>query len=175
MAQPLTSRIPTTLRIQDVKPYLERGQNTYGKIRIEWTGCNYGGTRPWLCCPRCDRKAAILYQAKAALACRKCFGLVHPSTRETGEQRWRRKCEWFHEKTGQRIPVGFPVKYPPKPWAMRHQTYEGIVDTMRGEELRYLRYRLNKLRFCTDGFERGFGYVEGVCRLVASRPNDSGL
>ncbi|MES2461459.1 MAG: hypothetical protein V4671_12825 [Armatimonadota bacterium] len=25
-------------------------------VPIEWTACNYGGGRPWLRCPKCDRR-----------------------------------------------------------------------------------------------------------------------
>lgn len=163
--QPLTTRSPHQLRVRDIKPYLSPGQESYGKIRLEWTQCNYGGMRPWLCCPRCDRRSGILYQQRQVLACRKCWGMVHPSTRENAQGRWLRKCEWFHRRTGQRIPAGFPVRYPPKPWGMRHKTYADIVSTMQLEESTYLSHILK-------GINRQYQILDGLlsARALSTAP-----
>jgi hypothetical protein len=29
-------------------------------IPLDWTPCHFGGTRPWLRCPRCARRQAVL-------------------------------------------------------------------------------------------------------------------
>src|SRR5205823_15792 len=49
-------------------------------IHIEWTSCNYGGTRAWFRCPArgCGRRVAILYE-NVIFACRQCHQLVYES------------------------------------------------------------------------------------------------
>ena len=32
------------------------------QIRVSWTGCNYGGARPWMHCPLCQRRIARLFK-----------------------------------------------------------------------------------------------------------------
>ena len=45
------------------------------------TAPHYGGQRFWFCCPRCGGRARILYSPD--FHCRRCSGLLHPSTRQT--------------------------------------------------------------------------------------------
>src|SRR5215472_1990244 len=47
-------------------------------VKIEWTPCNYGGTRPWFLCPRrgCGRRVAILY-CDSDFGCRTCRRLTY--------------------------------------------------------------------------------------------------
>lgn len=48
------------------------------RIQLAWTDCNYGGSRPWFCCPNCGRRVAMLYAGRRFL-CRKCHGLAYAS------------------------------------------------------------------------------------------------
>src|SRR5258708_39773774 len=43
-------------------------------IRVSWTRCHYGGLRPWLHCPHCDRRVARLFKGLAGYCCRTCCG-----------------------------------------------------------------------------------------------------
>lgn len=45
-------------------------------VSLDWTPCNYGGSRPWFHCPvvGCGRRVAILYGGRI-FACRHCYGL----------------------------------------------------------------------------------------------------
>ena len=65
--------------------YIAPGQERLGAgplyLRLAWTPCNYGGSRPWFLCPGCDRRAAILYVEGGRLLCRPCLGLSYPSQR----------------------------------------------------------------------------------------------
>jgi hypothetical protein len=69
------------------------------RVRIIWTECNFGGHRPWFCCPgrlgrRCGRRVALLYLAGDLFACRHCYGLVYESQ---GENWGRPKAEQISE------------------------------------------------------------------------------
>ncbi len=48
-------------------------------VRLTYTTCNYGGTRPWFKCPACGRRVEKLYLAKRLLRCRHCHGLTYIS------------------------------------------------------------------------------------------------
>ena len=143
---PLTSNY-MQLKIADVKPRLDPGQQHYGRLKISWSKCNYGGAgRPWLHCPKCDRRVGILYEVPRRhetnlLRCRKCIGAVHPSTRENTRDRWHRKVREFRKKTGNQdwYPLTAPVDWTaiPKPWGMRWSTWQEILLDMKYEEMRY--------------------------------------
>ncbi len=51
-----------------------RNQAVHQQVRVSWTRCHYGGARPWLHCPYCQRRAAILVRALAGYCCRNCAG-----------------------------------------------------------------------------------------------------
>jgi hypothetical protein len=42
------------------------------QIRVSWTRCHFGGSRPWLHC-RCGRRVARLFKGLAGYYCRHCF------------------------------------------------------------------------------------------------------
>ncbi len=66
----------------------EKVKHSYS-IRVERTPCHYGGVRHWFLCPRCGRRARILYLANGArpadcvFGCRICLGLTYHK-RQTG-------------------------------------------------------------------------------------------
>ncbi len=59
------------------------GPNNLPGIDLEWTSCNYGGSRPWFICPGegCGRRVAILYGPTLPPLCRQCRGLCYASQR----------------------------------------------------------------------------------------------
>lgn len=52
--------------------------NTY-HINLSFTTCNYGGTREWFICPRCNDRKAKLYLRNGRFACRDCQSLRYHS------------------------------------------------------------------------------------------------
>lgn len=54
-------------------------------VKLETTGCNFGGVRFWFQCPNyldrlyCGRRVGVLYMTGNTLACRKCLNLTYPS------------------------------------------------------------------------------------------------
>lgn len=60
-------------------------------IRLEHTACNYGGTRSWFHCPRCQRRIAVLF-LRNGFVCRPCGRIAYGSQSEDALGRtWRRQ------------------------------------------------------------------------------------
>jgi DNA-directed RNA polymerase subunit RPC12/RpoP len=50
-------------------------RQTTQRIRVSWTRCHLGGRRPWMHCPYCDERVAILLGAHlGGYRCRDCGG-----------------------------------------------------------------------------------------------------
>src|SRR5579862_1387382 len=62
-------------------------------IRLSVSGCNYGGARKWVICPRCDGRYAKLYLRAAALICRHCADLHYRSQSESAPDRALRRAK----------------------------------------------------------------------------------
>ena len=44
------------------------------RIRVSWSNCFLGGQRPWLHCPFCEARKAILLRGLGGYFCRSCLG-----------------------------------------------------------------------------------------------------
>ena len=98
------------------------------RVCIEWTPCNYGGSRAWFLCPRnCGRRVAILY-GDGSLACRHCYQLAYQSQHESPRYRALHRARAIRRKLGGSISLAEP--FPPKPKGMHWHTYARI----RGEQ-----------------------------------------
>ena len=102
-------------------PYNSDPQSMDYQVWIERTPCNYGGTRPWFRCPRCQRQCAVIYgvASDGHFGCRHCMRLAYSSEAEGSLDRlWRkqRKLE-RHLIEGEITPKG-----------MHSRTYERIID-----------------------------------------------
>lgn len=74
--------------------FASAGSRMCGRVRVERTRCPYGGTRPWLCCPRCNSRRSCLYGVDrfGSFSCRRCMQLVYSSQDERKMDRlWRRR------------------------------------------------------------------------------------
>ena len=73
------------------------GREVTQHIWLTHTPCNYGGTRAWFSCPRCQKRAAVLHlRGGAGFICSKCGRVKHASQSENSMQlAWRaqRKIE----------------------------------------------------------------------------------
>lgn len=69
-------------------------------VAVTRTPCHYGGSRPWLSCPRCSKRVAILYLWNVPL-CRSCAKLVYPSQAEDAIARSWRRSRKIAAKLGQ--------------------------------------------------------------------------
>jgi hypothetical protein len=70
-------------------------------VRIARTPCNLGGSRDWFICPAlgCGRRVAILYGG-TIFACRHCYRLAYPSSREHASDRLTRRADRLRERLG---------------------------------------------------------------------------
>jgi len=81
-------------------------------VDVTWTPCHFGGRRPWLLCPCCQRRALWVYPIRGRLLCRRCAGLAYQVQQvpklcrlQLAQERIRRRlggtgepCESFPEK-----------------------------------------------------------------------------
>jgi len=52
------------------------------RVNLIYRPCNFGGSRPWLQCPRCARHVALLYLRGGRFACRHCQRVAYSSQAE---------------------------------------------------------------------------------------------
>jgi hypothetical protein len=92
-------------------------------VRVEWTPCNYGGSRPWFRCPAvgCARRVAVLYGGDI-FACRHCHELNYQSQHEQGWDRALSRYQNIRVKLGGE--PGSISPFPQKPKGMHWRTYE---------------------------------------------------
>jgi hypothetical protein len=68
-------RWPALRRIISSRYWLElEGPNTMQRVRVSWTRCHIGGWRPWMHCPCCEVRKAILLRGYGGYCCRACIG-----------------------------------------------------------------------------------------------------
>lgn len=94
-------------------------------VWVDFTVCNYGGTRPWFCCPGrgCSRRVAILYCSRF-FVCRRCLQLVYESQRESPAYRQLSKAQAIRQKLGG---SGSMMDFfPLKPKGMHWSTYRRL-------------------------------------------------
>jgi hypothetical protein len=116
-------------------------------IRLEWTACRFGGSRPWFRCPveSCRRRVAILYGGPY-FACRHCHRLAYPSQREAIDDRAVRRAERIRRRLN--WPPGVANWKSTKPARMRWQTFERLSaehEALVEVAFAGLKYRLRAL------------------------------
>lgn len=111
-------------------------------VRLTWTRCHYGGWRPWFRCPAvmhgrsCRRRVAILYGAGKYFACRQCYRLAYPSTREDAADRALAKHQALKVRLGGS--PALPAPFPPKPTGMHWRTYDRLFREAHRLEMEFL-------------------------------------
>ena len=81
--------------------YRRNGGDWEKAEQIIWfteTPCNYGGSRKWFRCPRCDTRVAVLYGADVKFLCRHCYRLPYASQGESVLDRMSRKADKISKK-----------------------------------------------------------------------------
>ena len=69
-------------------------------VLLETTPCTLGGTRPWVCCPMCSRRVAVIYGKGRLFACRRCKGLAYASQAEDDGDRAIRRADSIRKRLG---------------------------------------------------------------------------
>ncbi len=104
---------------------------------ITWTKCNYGGKRPWFCCPNtnCQRRIAKLYKPpqKELFLCRHCWNLTYKSCQVSGNrtEELSLKISRLYKKLGNPH-KGVLTPLPEKPKNMHWDTYMEVADEIDG-------------------------------------------
>lgn len=107
-------------------------QDVRERVAVSWAPCRFGGQRPFLHCPRCDRRAVKLYTIGARFLCRACNRLVYPSQRERALDRTLRRANRIRMKLGGE--AGMLNPFPMKPKGMHRQTYERLHGEVEAAE-----------------------------------------
>jgi len=84
-------------------------------VRVEWTGCTFGGRRAWFLCPAqgCGRRVAILYSG-GIFACRHCYKLAYACQRENADDRAMRRADNVRQQLGWGAGIANPKGGKPK-------------------------------------------------------------
>jgi hypothetical protein len=100
---------PAQERVEDIAP-------------LQWTPCNFGGSRPWFVCPGegCARRVAILYGTETGqMFCRHCRDLRYASQRENRIAKAKRRMIKARER--------LPEDRRKKPKRMRQATFDKLL------------------------------------------------
>jgi hypothetical protein len=96
-------------------------------IRVSWTRCHFGGARPWLHCPFCQRRVARLFKVMAGYFCRTCIGNpIYESQRRSKKARAYLKAYRLRSRLGGSRPGVDPI--PERPYRMKRATYGRICS-----------------------------------------------
>jgi hypothetical protein len=117
-------------------PKIDRICFDYGLIRIEFvnrvtqqipislTRCYFGGSRPWMHCPHCNRRVARLFMG-LGFFCRECLGAPRYESQVRNEKaRAYLRAYRLRERLGGSRPVVDPI--PERPYRMWRKTYDWI-------------------------------------------------
>ena len=97
------------------------------QIRVSWTGCHFGGARPWLQCPFCKRRVAKLYRGLGGYCCRPCIGNP-PYTSQTKSTQGRRHFEACKLRLSLNGNASLTQPFPERPRRMHRTTYARILS-----------------------------------------------
>jgi hypothetical protein len=114
-------------------PGSDEWKNEEYPVYLDWTPCNYGGTRPWFLCParRCGRRVAVLYGG-GIFACRHCHRLAYQSQREQAHGRAMIRAQAIRTSLGGSPSLG--ESFPAKPKGMHWRIYERLcLEAERAE------------------------------------------
>lgn len=111
------------------------GQGTGRRVLdVDRTECTYGGYRPWLVCPGCRQRRAVVYVYAGWIACRRCHGMNYATTRMSVVDRLGYRADRLRARidpTAERF--GWPV--PDRPSGMHRRTYHRLVDDLHATTL----------------------------------------
>jgi hypothetical protein len=100
-------------------------------IPVSWTGCHFGGSRPWLHC-LCGRRVARLFKGLGGYYCRPCVGnpIYASQGKSTQNRRHFEACKLRLRLNGN---ASLAEPFPTRPRGMHRSTYARL--RRRGEAL----------------------------------------
>jgi hypothetical protein len=125
-------------------------------VWLDWTPCNYGGSRAWFLCPapNCGRRVAILYYGRD-VACRRCRQLAYDCQQESAKHRALHVAAEIRVKLGGSASMADP--FPPKPKGMHWGTYRRLYAKAEQREAIFfggLAAFVERFERLTSGLER---------------------
>lgn len=123
-------------------------------VRIEWTSCNYGGSRAWFLCPAqgCGRRVAKLFLGSAIFACRHCYKLAYACQRENQDDRATRRADKIRDRL--KWEPGILNGHGIKPKGMHSRTYQRLTiqhDAHVGISLNIMQQRMRMIEARLSG------------------------
>lgn len=104
--------------------YERNGKEVSCQLPITYSDCNYGGERPWFCCPNtnCNKRVGKLFLLGDYFLCRHCHNLAYETQNMPEPFRQLEKAQNIRERLGAKS-LATIDPFPPKPKWMHHRTY----------------------------------------------------
>jgi len=101
-------------------------------VVVDRLGCHFGGTRPLLRCPRCDRRCRKLYLYGSRFVCRVCTRAPYWTQTASPDARMAHRIRRLQRRLA---PDDDPDDYvldwvPDRPRGMRQATYRRLVERL---------------------------------------------
>lgn len=139
-------------------------------VPIDYTDCNFGGSRPWFRCPTdaggCNRRVRKLYLPIYAdqerFLCRECYDLGYRSSRSSGneleraEQRYRKAFAKADAEDRRPHPNNTP-SLPDKPKGMHWDTFDDLLADVRDARDKWDRQMNERMRELLARHKSGAG------------------
>jgi hypothetical protein len=119
-------RWPALRRIISSRYWLElEGLNTTQRLRVSWTRCHLGGWRPWMHCPYCEVRKAILLRGFGGYCCRSCIGnpMYASQAKSSHGRRHFEICKLRLQLNGMASPI---EPFPDRPRGMHSKRYDRL-------------------------------------------------
>jgi len=96
-------------------------------VRLEWQPCHYGGARPWLTCPHCNKRVGVLWGGERFL-CRHCHRVAYKSQNESRLARSNNQSRKLRARLDAHLEgLSWPVDLLPRPKGMHRATYDRLL------------------------------------------------
>jgi len=136
-----------TMRVARYALQLELNNCPPQQIRVSWTHCNFGGARPWMHCPHCQRRVARLFKGLSGYFCRICVGNpIYESQRRNRKARAYLRAYRLRQRLGGSRPVVDSM--PPRPYRMKRRRYGKLIARIERLESSLIGSRV--LRYAPD-------------------------
>jgi hypothetical protein len=113
-------------RLDHGSPLLTYANPIVTEVALKWRPCRFGGSRPFLICPRCRRTSLVLYVRGGRLLCRVCARIAYASQRERRRERLWRAARKLRARLGEGSSHLDPI--PERPYGMWQRTYDRLVE-----------------------------------------------
>lgn len=122
---------------------IECGGRQVASISLTAIRPHFGGRRFYLRCPECRGLVRIIYSPQ--FVCRRCAGLLHPSTRQRGGDRAIERAVRLRRRLGG--DGCLLERFPARPKGMHTKTWLRLFNECRHDEIRGIAYATDQLGF----------------------------